>query len=75
MEKQNLMTRVQEVMYERLTGLDAKLKEYGVHEYGKTHATEKDMERMFQNLTPQKLSQLIHDYGADKVNEWLGRYM
>jgi len=71
----NTLTQVQEVIFKRLSGMDVKLKEYGVSEYGKTHATDKDMRLMFQNLRPQKLGQMIRDYGEDAVNEWLGRFL
>lgn len=71
----NRMTQVQEIILERMTGMDAKLKEYGAEKYGMVKGTEKEKREMFRNLTPQKLGQLIQEHGADQVNEWLGKYM
>lgn len=74
MEK-NLMTVVMEKMHGMLSNTDAKLKEYGVMEYGKRKATKREKERMFEELTPERLNELVSEHGRAEVNEWLKKQM
>lgn len=69
------MTMVQEIILERMTGMDAELKEYGATPYGMVRGTEKDQKDRYRNLTPHELARLIDELGPDEVNKWLGKHM
>ena len=74
---ENIMTQVQEEMYDMYSRMDKIIvKEYvGDMPYGMKKATAKEKRERFENLTPQELPELIKKYGFEEVNKRLGEYM
>jgi len=73
----NIMTQVQEKMFDMYKRADAKIvKDYtGDMPYGMKKATAKEKRERFENLTPAELPELIKKYGFDEVNKRLGEYL
>ena len=73
---QNVMTTIQNNVTETLIKVNERLKYYaGDMPYGMKKATPKEQRDMFENLDAKGLSDLINQYGADEVNEMLGKFM
>ncbi len=70
----NIATNTMERLTKMLLNTDSHLKKMGSEPYGKRRATPKEEREMYDNLTSDKLMQMIDEKGVDNVNEWLSRF-
>lgn len=71
----NIMTVTMEKITGMLSGMDDKLKSWGVEPYGIRKATEKEERERFENLTIGDLAEMIQKEGREATNKWLGKFM
>ncbi|GAI41095.1 unnamed protein product [marine sediment metagenome] len=71
----NIATNAMERLTKMSLKTHEKLKAMGAIPYGMEKLTPAQQKQMFDNLTPQKLEQLILQHGEAEVNKWLAKYM
>lgn len=70
----NPLTNSMERLTRMLLNTDNKLKKMGEMGYGLRKATPAEQKQMYENLTPEKLFQLIDKHGLAKVNTWMAKH-
>jgi len=69
----NIMTIVQEGVYQKLKQFDEHVKNSVTEPYGQRKSTLKEQKEMYQNLTPEKFLELERTEGLVPLNKWLSR--